>query len=95
MDSRNGTFPGSFGDCLDSPEGRRKALHQLHFFSGQSEITPLEEPAALIRPRHNIGRFALIGFLDDLSGFAQGFADLFGRGRGSANTTAPKIRASP
>ncbi|MDP5307515.1 sulfotransferase family 2 domain-containing protein [Paracoccus spongiarum] len=78
MDQRTGTFTGDFDAFLDSAEGRRKALHKLRYFSGMATVAPEDEAGALALARRNIERFSLIGFLDDLPGFADGFAALFG-----------------
>ena len=78
MDKRSGTFSGDFDAFLDSPEGRRKALHKLRYFSGMATVTPDQEAEAMALARRNLERFSLIGFLDDLPGFAAGFARLFG-----------------
>ncbi|WP_299842362.1 sulfotransferase family 2 domain-containing protein [uncultured Paracoccus sp.] len=78
MDKRSGTFTGDFDAFLDSAEGRRKALHKLRYFSGMATVTPDEEAEALELARRNMQRFTLIGFLDDLPGFASDFARIFG-----------------
>lgn len=78
MDRRSGVFDGDFDAFLDSAEGRRKALHMLRFFGGQSEIADDQIEAVTKLARQNIDRFTLIGFLDDLPGFARDFADIFG-----------------
>ena len=78
MDRRTGVFDGDFDAFLDSPEGRRKARHMLRFFGGQSEIADADTETLMQTARRNIDRFTLIGFLDDLPGFARDFADIFG-----------------
>lgn len=78
MDRRAGVFTGSFDEFLESPEGRRKALHQLRFMSGQSDVAESELPAAMAVARGNLERFSIVGFLDDLVGFAADFSELFG-----------------
>lgn len=69
---------GDFDAFLDSDEGRRKALHKLRYFSGMATVTPDQEAEALELARRNMQRFTLIGFLDDLPGFASDFARIFG-----------------
>lgn len=78
MDQRTGTFTGDFDAFLDSAEGRRKALHKLRYFSGMATVAPQQEAEALVLARRNIERMSLIGFLDDLPGFAAEFARQFG-----------------
>lgn len=78
MDRRSGTFAGDFDAFLDSAEGRRKALHKLRYFSGMATVNPGQEAEALALARRNLQRLALIGFLDDLPGFASDFARIFG-----------------
>lgn len=78
MDRRTGTFTGDFDAFLASAEGRRKALHKLRYFSGMATVEPGQEAEALTLARRNMERFALIGFLEDLPGFASDFATLFG-----------------
>lgn len=78
MDLRTGTFSGDFDAFLDSAEGRRKALHKLRYFSGIATVEPGREAEAMVLARRNMERFSLIGFLDDLRGFADDFAALFG-----------------
>lgn len=78
MDQRTGVFTGDFDAFLSSAEGRRKALHKLRYFSGMATVTPEQEPEAMALAKRNMERFSLIGFLDDLPGFAAGFATLFG-----------------
>ncbi len=78
MDRRTGVFTGDFDAFLDSAEGRLKALHMLRYFSGMATVAPDEESQALELARRNMGRFALLGFLEDLKGFADGYAALFG-----------------
>ncbi|AUH33184.1 sulfotransferase family 2 domain-containing protein [Paracoccus tegillarcae] len=78
MDKRSGNFTGDFDAFLVSPEGRRKALHKLRYFSGMATVTPEQEAEALTLARRNLGRMSLIGFLDDLPGFARDFASIFG-----------------
>lgn len=78
MDRRSGVFEGDFDAFLGSAEGRRKALHMLRFFGGQSEIADAEVEALTETARRNMDRFTLIGFLDDLPGFARDFSDIFG-----------------
>lgn len=78
MDRRTGVFTGDFDAFLDSAEGRLKALHMLRYFSGMPEVAPEQETQALDIARRNMARFSLLGFLDDLPGFADGFARIFG-----------------
>lgn len=78
MDKRTGAFAGDFDDYLASDYGRRQALHKLRYFSGMATVAPGQEPEAMERALRNMARFSLIGFLDDLPGFARGFAALFG-----------------
>lgn len=78
MDKRSGGFTGDFDAFLDSEGGRRKALHKLRYFSGMPTVTPEQEPQALALARQNLQRMALIGFLEDLPGFARDFARIFG-----------------
>lgn len=78
MDKRTGTFTGDFDEFLDSAEGRRKALHKLRYFSGMATVTPDQEARAIDLARQNMERFTLIGFLEDLPGFATDFGRHFG-----------------
>lgn len=78
MDQRTGTFTGDLDAFLDSPEGRRKALHKLRYFSGIATVEPGQEAEAIALAKRNMERFSLIGFLEDLPGFASDFATLFG-----------------
>ncbi|MFT4013554.1 MAG: sulfotransferase family 2 domain-containing protein [Paracoccus sp. (in: a-proteobacteria)] len=78
MDLRTKTFHGDFDEYLASDHGRRQALHKLRYFSGMATVTPEQEAEAMILAKRNMSRFALIGFLEDLDGFARDFARLFG-----------------
>lgn len=78
MDRRTDTFTGDFDAYLDSDHGRRQALHMLRYFSGMATVTPEQEPQAMELARRNMQRFSLIGFLEDLGGFARDFDRLFG-----------------
>lgn len=78
MDQRTGSFDRDFDAFLDSAEGRRKALHKLRYFSGMATVEPGDEAEALKLARRNMERFALIGFLEDLPGFARDFSTVFG-----------------
>lgn len=78
MASRNGVFEGDLDAFLDSAMGRRMALHVLRFFSGRATIAPGEEEAALEVAHANMALFDLIGFLDDLDGFARDYGEIFG-----------------
>ncbi len=78
MDRRTGNFSGEFDDYLASDHGRRQALHKLRYFSGMATVTPAQEAEAMVLALRNIERFSLIGFLEDLDGFARDFATLFG-----------------
>lgn len=78
MAHRNGIFRGDFDAFLDSVMGRRMSQHVLRFFSGRATIPPGEEAAAMRTAHGHMAGFALIGFLDDLGGFARAYGDLFG-----------------
>lgn len=78
MDLRTGSFQGDFDAYLDSDHGRRQALHKLRYFSGMATVTPDQEAMAMDLARRNMARFALIGFLEDLDGFARDFGTIFG-----------------
>lgn len=78
MDRRTGTFAGDFDAYLDSDHGRRQALHKLRYFSGRATIAPGQEAQAMQLAKRNMARFSLIGFLEDLPGFARDFAQVFG-----------------
>ena len=67
-----------FDSYLESDVARRHALLNLRYFSGCPEIPRGEENNYLDRAREVIGRFSLVGFLDDLSGFERRYADVFG-----------------
>lgn len=98
MAHRNGIFPGDFDSFLDSQMGRRMALHVLRFFSGQTTISPEEVPAATAKARTRMTGFALIGMLEDLDGFCERFADLFGARLSIAHynrATGPDLDITP
>ncbi|MDO5528814.1 MAG: hypothetical protein Q4F71_05375 [Paracoccus sp. (in: a-proteobacteria)] len=78
MDRRTGTFSGDLDSFLSSEEGRLKAQHALRFLSGRARIAPGAEADALAIALTNLERFSLVGFLDDLPGFAADFAAMFG-----------------
>ena len=78
MARRNGVFEGDLDAFLDSDMGRRMALHALRFFSGRATIATEDEDAAMRTARANMETFDIIGFLDDLDGFAAKFAERFG-----------------
>ena len=78
MDRRTGSFTGDFDAYLGSDHGRRQAQHMLRHFSGIATVPPDRESEAMALALRNLGRFSLIGFLDDLPGFARDFGALFG-----------------
>ncbi|WGH78921.1 sulfotransferase family 2 domain-containing protein [Jannaschia ovalis] len=78
MARRNSVFAGDFDAFLDSAMGRRMAQHGLRFLAGQATIAPGAEAQALAAAKRNLAEFEVVGFLDDLDGFAQAFASGFG-----------------
>lgn len=78
MAERNGMATDGLDAFLDSEMGRRMAQHALRYFSGRADIGTGEIDAALGDAKSNMEDFVLIGFLDDLDGFAQGYAKHFG-----------------
>ena len=67
-----------FKTYLRSDTARRHALVFLRYFSGVADVSPGQERSLLPIAHRNMGRFALIGFLDRLNEFTRGFRDLFG-----------------
>ncbi|KQT85080.1 sulfotransferase family 2 domain-containing protein [Aurantimonas sp. Leaf443] len=78
MASANGVFDGSLEAFVDSAMGRRMALHNLRYFSGQAEIAPGEEAGAMERAKAAMPKFSVIGFIEDQERFVEKFHDVFG-----------------
>ena len=77
--ARDGLIDGDLDGYLESEIFRTHGLSMLRYFSGTHPLGPTEEKAALERAKRNMDRFSIVGFLDDLDGFARQFSDLFGR----------------
>lgn len=78
FDKRIGHFFGDFDEYLESDHGRRQALHKLRYFSGMATVRPDQEAQAMALAKQNMARFALIGFMEDMDGFARDFGKIFG-----------------
>jgi len=76
---RNGLFENNLQRYLESDVFRIQGLSMLRYFSGTHPISPQQEAEALRRAKHNLRLFSVIGFLDDLDGFADDYAEVFGR----------------
>lgn len=74
----DGHISPDFDTYLDSAAGRMHALTYLRYFSGRHDIAPDQEEDALETAKATLGKFALIGFLDQLDGFADGYRTLTG-----------------
>lgn len=68
----------NFDEYLESDVARRHALVNLRYFSGRAEIPRGEEEKHMDRAREVMGRFSVLGFLDDMPGFERRFAEVFG-----------------
>lgn len=78
MAVHSGAIPDDFDRFLDSAMGRRMSQHVLRYFSGRHTVESGDETLASEVAKTNILRFSVIGFLDDLKGFAEHFSDEFG-----------------
>ena len=76
MAVRAGVIPDDPEGWLSGPVGRRMAQSATRYLSGQHTIDNL--PTALDAARHALDRFALVGVLEDMEGFAADFARRFG-----------------
>ncbi|SFR09496.1 hypothetical protein [Poseidonocella sedimentorum] len=76
MARRAGIAPEDPDAYLDSPLARHHAQVYLRYFSGLAE--PGEVPQAPRLAAERLARFDLIGFLDDLDGFAAAYRARFG-----------------
>lgn len=77
--TRDGLVGGDLDEYLGSEIFRTHGLSMLRYFSGTHPLEPADEEAALERAKRNMDRFAIVGFLDDLDGFARQFSAVFGR----------------
>ncbi len=76
---RHGLIENDFDAYLEGDIVRAHALTALRYFSGQANIAPDEEPAALELAKATAEKFSVIGFLDNLDSFCDQFSDVFGR----------------
>jgi hypothetical protein len=63
---------------LASPIARAHSTTYLRYLSGRHNVAPQDEAACLERALSALELFSLIGFLEDLDLFAQGFKETFG-----------------
>ena len=77
--SRGGMIDADLDRYLDNEIFRTHGLSMLRYLSGSHPVAIDDERAALERAKSNLARFAVVGFLDDLDGFASRFANTFGR----------------
>lgn len=70
--------PDRLEDFLTTPDAGRLASQYLFYFAGEAQTTCTDLPAALIRAKAALSRFALIGDLSDPAGFARETARLTG-----------------
>lgn len=80
---RAGFFTGTMDEYIASGVARRHGQLNLRYFSETPEVPEGGEGHALAKALDNLGRFAVIGFLDRLDLFKAQFAEVFG--------VAPKI----
>jgi hypothetical protein len=90
MVQRAGIFTGNFKDYVQSDIARRQARVYLRYLVGRNDITDAELPGAINLAKSRIGKFALVGFLDDLDSFLTQYRDLFG-----VTLRIPKLNAAP
>lgn len=75
----NGLVENDFDAYLQGPFIRTHGLGFLRYFSGRHWIPETEEADALEVAKRNMGRFSVIGFLDDLPRFEQDVTGIVGR----------------
>lgn len=75
----DGFIPEDFDAYLEHYCARSHGLTTLRYFSGMHEIPTDQEDAALAKAKENMEKFSVLGFLDDLPGFCQKYADVVGR----------------
>jgi len=79
MALRSGNVSGSLSDFLSLPMGRRMALHNLRYLSGEPDPREEDVPALMRTAEQNLARFSVIGFIDDPESFLTKFEHVFGR----------------
>lgn len=76
---RVGMIANDLDRYLESGIFRSQGLSMLRYFSGMHPLQASDEKAALERAKFNLTLFSVVGFLDDLDGFAERFAAVCGR----------------
>lgn len=89
MAVRAGVIENDLDTWLGGPVGRSMAQVYLRYFSGQNVVSDLQRAECLARAQKNLDTFHLIGFLDNIPGFCDQFADMF-----SQRPTVPHYNAA-
>ncbi len=76
--TRDGYTDKPFGVYLDTDLGRNHATHNLRYFSGRPSVAVDDATEALKEAKAVIDKFALIGDIDHLDDFVDGFERIFG-----------------
>lgn len=80
MARRTGAADADLDTWLEGPMARRQARVYLRYLAGSNDIDDAAVPGALDLARTRLEKIALVGFLDDLDGFARAYRALFGVG---------------
>ena len=78
MMAANGYVAPDVDAWLDGPVGRSHATVFLRYLGGRNVVRPEDEPEVLAQALARLDRIAVLGFLDDMPGFLDRFADMFG-----------------
>ncbi len=78
MAVRNGVIADDIDAWLEGPVGESMARVYLRYLSGRTVIAPGDMVRMEAQARLNLAKLDLVGFLDDLEGFRQGFRQVFG-----------------
>lgn len=90
MVQRAGVISDDLETYLDGPVARRQARVYLRYLTGRNDIPDADLPEATALAKARIGKFALVGFLDDLDRFLKDYQALFG-----VRLRIPKLNAAP
>lgn len=80
MAVRSGLVAPDLDGYLETPIAVNHASVFLRYLSGECEVTAAPDRALVDLAKARLGRFAVVGFLDDLPGFARAYRDVFGVG---------------
>lgn len=78
MMAGNGYVSDDVDAWLDGPVGRSHTTVFLRYLGGMNVVPPEQEQAVLQQALARLDNIAVLGFLDDVPGFVEKFADVFG-----------------